>query len=146
MSQIGFQQQHSIIAFSDADSVDADILLTRLAPGAAQPLAKVSVTAERPVRRLADFDRRRQAGVGDFMTEETIRKASRSGQLADVLRRVPGVVLSRPSNGFGVYASAGRGTTRNRLCYVAVMIDRAWVYEGRRGEVPFDLRSLNPIS
>ncbi len=144
VSQIGFKPLRSIIAFAGSDSVDAEILLSPLAPGGAQSLGKVTVSADRPVRGLADFDRRRQAGSGDFMTEETIRKASRTGQFADVLRRVPGVVMSRPPGGFGVYASAGRGTTRNRTCYVAVMIDRTWVYEGRRGELPFDLSSLNP--
>jgi len=143
VSQIGFEQLRTYILFSTSDSVDADILLTPLASGAAQRVAKVDIVANAVPRGLADFERRRQNGAGDFITEETIRKNSR-GELADVVRRIPGVALSRPPSGFGAYLSAGRGASRTRACYAAVMIDRSWVYEGRRNELPFDLNSISP--
>lgn len=143
VSQIGFEQLRTSILFATSDSVDADILMTPLALGAAQAVAKVDVVANAVPRGLSDFERRRQNGAGDFITEETIRKNAR-GQLADVVRRIPGVQLTRPPSGFGAYLSAGRGSSRTRVCYAAVMIDRSWVYEGRRNELPFDLNSISP--
>ena len=143
VTHMGFEQLKTYVAFAASDTVDADILLTPIAVSGAQRVAKVSVTADAVPRGLADFERRRQSGIGDFFTEEMIRKTSR-GELTDVVRRIPGIQLSRPQSGFGVYASAGRGANRGRPCFVAVMIDRTWVYEGKRGELPFDLNSISP--
>lgn len=143
VSQIGFEPLRTYIVFLAADTVDADIVLTPLPASSAQPIAKMNVVANAVPRGLEDFERRRLTGVGDFMNEAAIRKASR-GELTDVVRRIPGIQLSRPASGFGAYASAGRGATRGRPCYVAVMIDRTWVYEGKRGDLPFDLNSISP--
>lgn len=143
VSHIGFEQLKTYIAFAASDTVDADILLTPIRTNGAQRVGAVSVTADAVPRGLAEFERRRQNGMGDFLTEDAIRKASR-GELTDVVRRIPGVQFSRPASGFGAYASAGRGASRGRPCFVAVMIDRTWVYEGKRNELPFDLNSISP--
>lgn len=139
----GFETLRTSLAFAIADSVDADILLTRIAPGAAQRIAKVDVTANAIPRGLEDFERRRRAGIGDFIMGDVIVKNA-NGLFGEAIRRIPGVVLTRPQSGFGAYASAGRGASRGRACFVAVMIDRSWVYEGKRGELPFDLNSISP--
>ncbi len=143
VAQRGFTSLQTSIAFAPSDSVEADILLTPSISGSVQRVEKVNVTADRVTRGLEDFERRRVRGNGDFLTEEMIRKAS-AGQFADVVRRVPGVQLSRSPGGFGTFASAGRGSTRGRPCYVSVMIDRSWVYEGKPGQIPFDLNSITP--
>jgi len=141
--QIGFTSLETSIVFAPTDSVEADILLTPSVRGSVQRVEKVTVTADATARGLEDFERRRLHGNGDFLTEAMIRKAS-GGQFVDVVRRVPGIQLSRSQGGFGAYASAGRGATRGRPCYVSVMVDRSWVYEGRPGQLPFDLNSITP--
>jgi hypothetical protein len=141
--QSGFTSLQTSIAFAPTDSVEADILLTPSVSGSVQRVEKVTVTADASARGLEDFERRRSHGNGDFLTEAMIRKAS-GGQFVDVVRRVPGIQLSRSPGGFGAYASAGRGATRGRPCYVSVMIDRSWVYEGKPGQLPFDLNSISP--
>jgi hypothetical protein len=139
----GFTSLQTSIVFAASDSVEADILLTPSVGGSAQAVETVNVTADRTPRGLEDFERRRLHGNGDFLTEEMIRKAG-GGLFVDVIRKVPGIQLSRAPGGFGSYASAGRGATRGRPCYVSVMIDRSWVYEGRPGQLPFDLSSITP--
>ena len=143
VTHMGFAQLKTYVAFAASDTVDADILLTPIPVNGAQRVAKVSVTADAVPRGLEDFERRRQNGIGDFLTEDVIRKTSH-GELTDVVRRIPGIQFSRPQSGFGAYASAGRGANRGRPCFVAVMIDRTWVYEGKRNELPFDLNSISP--
>ena len=140
---LGFEQLKTYVTFAASGTVDADIVLTPMATNAAQRVGTVTVTADAVPRGLVDFERRRQSGIGDFLTEDAIRKTSR-GELTDVLRRLPGVQFSRPATGFGAYASAGRGANRGRPCFIAVMIDRTWVYEGKRNELPFDLNSISP--
>jgi Carboxypeptidase regulatory-like domain len=142
VNQLGYAPLQTYMAFAMSDTVDADILLTPL-PAGVQSVAKVSVTANAIPLGLEDFERRRRTVSGDFFDEAMIRNASH-GQFADVARRIPGIMLSRSPGGFGVYASAGRGATRGRPCYASVMIDRSWVYEGKRGDIPFDLNSINP--
>lgn len=143
VTHIGFEPLKTYMAFAASDTVDADILLTPIPANGAQRVGKVSVTADAVPRGLADFERRRLNGIGDFLTEDVIRKSAH-GELTDVVRRIPGIQFSRPQSGFGMYASAGRGANRGRPCYVAVMIDRTWVYEGKRNELPFDLNSISP--
>jgi hypothetical protein len=143
VSQLGFASLETSMSFAPRDTVEADILLTPAAAGGAQRVEKVTVTAAAVPHGLEDFERRRRTANGDFLTEDVIRKASR-GQFADVVRRIPGVQLSRSPGGFGTYASAGRGANRGRPCFMSVMIDRSWVYEGRPNELPFDLSSLSP--
>jgi hypothetical protein len=142
VTQPGFTSLQTSITFADADSVEADILLTPSVGGSVQQIEKVTVSADKVARGLDDFERRRLLGNGDFLTEAMIRKIG--GQFVDVVRRVPGIQFSRAPGGFGAYASAGRGATRGRPCFVSVMIDRSWVYEGKAGQLPFDLSSISP--
>jgi len=55
-------------------------------------LPEVAVTGRQPLsgRRFADFERRRQAGIGAFLTQEGIERAN-TASLVDVLVRVRGV-------------------------------------------------------
>ncbi|CAN5841931.1 hypothetical protein BH11GEM2_BH11GEM2_33630 [soil metagenome] len=118
VTHMGFEQLKTYVAFAASDTMDADILLTPIAVRGAKRISKMSVTADAVPRGLEGFERRRQSGIGDFLTEGVIRKASR-GELTDVVRRIPGIQFSRPQSGFGAYASAGRvprGRRRNGDC------------------------------
>ncbi len=145
VSQVGFATLQTHMAFAVSDTMEADILLSPSATNGAQAVAAVSVTADAIPLGLEDFTRRRRTVSGDFFDEEMIRKTAH-GQFSDVIRRIPGVQLTRSNGGYGTFASAGRGATRGRPCFASVMIDRSWVYEGKRGELPFDLNSIAPES
>jgi len=142
-SHPGYSAFQATLIFGASDSVEVEVLMSADEPDGAQPIEKVKVTANRTPRGLDDFERRRRGGIGDFVMADAIAKQA-NGLFSDAVRRIPGIQLSRPAAGFGAYASAGRGATRGRPCYIAVMIDRSWVYEGRSGQLPFDLNSIQP--
>lgn len=64
---------------------------------AAVALDTVRVRATRWTQRRAEFDRRRAAGLGDFVTREQIEKRAGSGT-RDILATLPGVTVYRDNS------------------------------------------------
>jgi hypothetical protein len=110
-----------------------------------QPLPTVAVKdSAEPVRsaKLREFDRRRDKGIGHFLTEVDLEK-DQYRQLSDALKKLPGVAMVRAKRASGVSSSAvfavsARGSSTIALespvfgknCPVAVWLDGVPVYRG----------------
>ena len=126
-----------------------------------QRLAATEVVGERdPLERskLADFYRRKEFGIGTFLTADVFENA-RSTRTAEILRaRLPGsrIVNSTCSSRSFVATTRGSGSIQDRLfvvdcnrlidrsCPAAVYLDGVPVYLGNTGEPLFDVNSVTP--
>ena len=126
-----------------------------------QRLAGTEIVGERdPLERgkLSDFYRRKEFGIGTFLSAEVFEKA-RSTRVAEILRsRLPGsrIVNSTCSSRSFVATTRGSGSIQDRLfvvdcnrlldrsCPVAVYLDGVNVYRGMAGEPLFDVNSVSP--
>ena len=104
-----------------------------------QELTAVDVKA-REVKngKLADFEYRRQHGMGRYWTQQEFDKYP-ARRLTDFLVSAPTVRLWR-GRGLAQYVAAGRGST----CLSRVYMDGVVVYSGLRGEIPFDITLIEP--
>jgi hypothetical protein len=154
---LGFAPAQHVLNFVADDSTEADFTL---AP-TVQKLAGVTVNAAAPVvDKLADFERRRAAGFGHFLTRDILAK-NENRQLAEIMSVIPGQHVQRSRNSNVAWVVGGRGTQsflRNCSardisdlvkgagcnCYAAVFLDGALVYGGNDGEILFDINSIQP--
>ena len=144
---LGFASAILSVTVSPADTASMTVLLKPLAT----TLPEVTTTA-RPVLtgKFAEFERRRSAGFGRFITRAQLEKWS--GHLtADVLRTVPGpyVILGRTARESYIGSTRQISTMpdargRRQLCYATVILDGAVVYNGIEGEPPFNINSISP--
>ena len=84
-----------VVRVAPGDDVELPIELDATATtGAPQRLATVAVTEKAPLTnyRLADFERRRRTGLGQYLTEEELR-ASGAANLQDATRGMRGLTL-----------------------------------------------------
>jgi hypothetical protein len=84
-----------VVQLKAGDDVGVPIVLdSTTMPGAPQRLAAIAVTDAAPVvnYRLADFERRRRTGLGQYLTEEDIR-GSGASNLQDATRGMRGLTL-----------------------------------------------------
>lgn len=96
----GYREQALIVALAQDDSVDrlvemdaADAPTSAPVPGAGQPLAAVTVEAAPPPDlRLADFERRRRTGFGQYVDRVAIERSG-AYTLQDILGRMRGIML-----------------------------------------------------
>jgi hypothetical protein len=120
-------------------------------------LPEVAVRTSKPVPpKLVEFEMRREAGFGRFLTESTfVKNANR--RMSEIISQVPGtrIVRGPGSNGWLAnpvgYTSMqkfqlstmdiNRGADPNQ-CYAAVMLDGNRIFSGQPGELLFDLNSL----
>lgn len=122
----------------------------------AQRLVPVEVSAERPV--IPEFEARRAAGIGHFITRADLDKAKQQ-RMGEVIARVPGARVWRARNGSSAWLAVGRGAGGQRMpagdqadqrrgagqaCYADVWLDNANVYSYRIGAPLFDLNSIPP--
>jgi carboxypeptidase-like protein len=144
--KIGYQSKMLTVKVSDVDTVSVTILLDPVA----QTLPSVLTRAPAPLTgKLAEFDRRRAAGFGHFLTREQLAKIE-NHLTSDALRSIPGLKLIRPP-GMGQvwYVGTSRPTASflltggNGMCLAAVMVDGIFVYNGN-GQPPFDINSIKP--
>jgi hypothetical protein len=144
--KIGYQSKMLTVKVSDADTVSVTVLLDPLG----QTLPGVLTRAPPPLTgKLADFERRRAAGFGHFLTREQLAKME-NHLTSDALRTIPGLKLVRPPGQGSIWYV---GTTRpsasflrtgaNGMCLAAVMVDGVFVYTGD-GQPPFDINSIKP--
>jgi len=149
VKRVGFGALATRVRFTAREVVEADFLMT---PNV-QSLPDVTVeTRAPPPPKLVEFEERRTSGAGGrFLTQADFEKRAYAWT-SDVLRQVPSLELVRDSNRPSqYYVAAGRlqglvrGTdTRVGVCFAAVVVDGAFVYQGLPGELPFDINSIGP--
>lgn len=120
-----------------------------------QALGAVNVSAERPV--IAEFEERRLAGFGHFITRAELEKQA-NRRTSDILARVPGLSVKRGTGGYAWIASS-RGNIKieenprpsaldlqrgaRPACYSNVYVDGAIVYTSGMGDL-FDINQIGP--
>lgn len=158
VKRLGFSPVSAVLNFTTTDTTDYDFALARQAT--LLPEANVITTAPVPPK-LAEFDERRRAGFGRFITPDVIEKNS-NRRLSEVVAMMPGprIVRGTGSNGW-VASTVGPSSIQRRFrlstmdvqrgadpkqCYAAVMLDGNLVFTGRTGEMLFDLNSIGTNS
>jgi TonB-dependent starch-binding outer membrane protein SusC len=154
---LGFAPVSHVLTFAAADSTETEFTLVPTM----QKLAGVTVKAAAPVvDKLADFERRRAAGFGHFLTRDILAK-NENRQLGELMSTIPGNWVQRSRNSNTSWVVGGRGTQSflrncsvrdisdlvkgaNCNCYAAVFLDGALVYGGNDGELLFDINSIQP--
>ena len=111
----GFPQRRVAINLVEAGTIDRAIELdstaaTRMAEAQALPEVSVTAPATRVNYRLVDFERRRQLGRGQFMTESEIVKSG-AYNVADAVKNMRGVVYDC-GGGAGCYIHMARAPLR----------------------------------
>jgi hypothetical protein len=145
VKKLGYSSKLVPVVVSPADTVSVTVLLQPIR----QALPEVVTTARPETRgKMSEFERRRAAGFGHFVTRAQLEKFE--GHLTeDVVRSMPG---------FGIHPGPFResyvGTTRpptsilrngpNGICYSGVMVDGVAVYHGNDSERPFNINSIPP--
>ena len=121
MSVIGYVPARTIVHLAESRPVTVDISLAK-----APTMLEAMIIRDRGTysRQLAEFERRRHAGMGTFLTPEALEK-HRHRRLADVLRSVPGVILE-DFKGRTQVLMRGSGTLADPMfCTPTLYVDRA---------------------
>lgn len=138
VNKMGYAPLRTAVEFSSGDTVEMEIGIT---PSTEEMAAIEIVEAQNASRRLSEFERRRASGTGQYLTADEIRRLSR-GRLSEALRTLDGVSVL--TSGSGVYLVSNRASQRGSTCYLAVMLDGTWVYDGDRWQQPFNVNSISP--
>ena len=121
VSGIGHVPTRAIVDLAEARPATVDVQLERM------PTMLEAVTIrERAIssRQLVEFERRRRAGIGTFVTPAMLEK-NRHRRLSDVLRGVPGVMIE-DAGGHTQVRMRGSGTLVDPLfCTPSLYLDRA---------------------
>ncbi|HEU4993576.1 MAG TPA: carboxypeptidase-like regulatory domain-containing protein [Gemmatimonadaceae bacterium] len=149
---VGVVGQTIKISFTNNETIERDFVLTSL-PLVLDTVATVGLVSS---ARMREFEERRRIGIGHFITQDDL--ARQHGRLlADVLRRVPGLVI-QPGTGSEQWVANSRGQSTivlNRTpdrfarargakaaCYADIYVDGTLVYGGRKDEPLFDINQL----
>jgi hypothetical protein len=154
---MGFGPSSHVLQFTAGDTVQADFSLTPVM----QRLQGVRVNAPQPVTdKFADFERRRAAGSGHFLTRDMLAR-NENKRMSEIMRLIPGQQTQVSRNSNSAWVIGGRGTQsflRNCsqrdnadlqkgagcACYAAVFLDGVLVFGGNDLEMLFDINSLRP--
>ncbi len=121
VSGIGHVPTRAIVELAESRPAAVDVRLERM------PTMLEAVTIrDRAIssRQLVEFERRRRAGIGTFVTPAALEK-NRHRRLSDVLRAVPGVMLE-DDRGRTRVQMRGAGTLVDpAFCTPSLYIDRA---------------------
>ncbi len=140
VDMLGYAPLRTAIEFSTGDTVEVEI---GVSPSIDRLDAIEILATQNSTRTLFDFERRRAAGTGEYLTAEDLKKYT-SGRLSDALRTLRGISTITGQGG-GIYAISGRASNnRQGSCYAAVMLDGSWVYDGDRWQTPFNVNSILP--
>lgn len=110
---IGFPSQTFIIELGEGQRAERPVLMDSSAAGrAAQKMATVDVRASAPIAnyRLVDFERRRQHGRGQYLTEDDIVSGG-AFTVADAVKKMRGVTYEC-GGGTGCYIRMVRAPMR----------------------------------
>ena len=137
--RLGFAPVSAVLTFAAGDTLERDFVLSRVVTR----LPGVQVNTPAPVAtKLADFERRRKAGFGHFMTRDQVATME-TYRMAEILELIPGTRIQRPNTGAGAYVAGPRASMgAGRVCYAAVVIDGTIVYDGS-GPL-FDINMVAP--
>lgn len=149
---VGYTVLEASLDFAPGATLDADFPLTRTTT----KLAKVNVvgeTAKRYEMQLAEFEERRQSGIGKFLTADIFEKADGRPPSSVIQAYIAGIKMVQ-SNGRRVLASA-RGTMLNlpgadesfqrapKACMMQIIVNNVPRYTGRPTDQVFDFDQLN---
>lgn len=125
LRRFGYSPIASVISVGAADTLKVQYALQRLNAGR---LDTVRVTERRLSRTMTEFERRRQLGVGSFLTAADIAKRG-SIAISDVLRTFPALSVVR-DDATGITSLQNRRDQGNMLmasgagaCAVQVVVD-----------------------
>ena len=152
--RIGFVTVTTQLTFTAGDTLETDFLMV---PNA-QPLAGIRVNAKNTPRRFAEFERRRSAGFGHFITEDQLAKME-SHLVSEVLNTIPGPQIYRSNSSTAAWVASSRGQQsisgnfqvdqfdRSRgapanQCYAAIYLDGNPVFTAQRGQQLFDINTI----
>lgn len=151
--RLGFHPVTAVLNFPAGDTLESDFLLV---PSATR-LSGVNVTTKKLTPGMADFERRRTAGFGRFITPEQLDKMN-GRQMVEVLAVIPGPVLVRSNVTSAAWVAGGRGQQSvggfaldradkakgapGNKCWAAVYLNGANVFGGQPGEALFDINTL----
>lgn len=137
VSVIGFVPARTIVHLAESRPATVDVSLVK----APTMLEAMTIRDQATYsRQLVEFERRRRAGVGTFLTSAAMEN-QRHQRLSDVLRRVPGVILE-DFKGRTQVLMRGSGTLADPMfCTPTLYIDRARDISG-----DFDLLRVDDIA
>ena len=140
--QIGYEPVSVYLTFADSQLVRANFLLI---PHVVL-LDTVVATSKKEFGLMRGFDERRAMGIGYFLTRADLEKRQ-TWRMTEVVSQMPGASLLRTTGGHAYVSSAHASTSigpggRTSICLAVVYLDGVKVYAGRRGEVPFDINSV----
>lgn len=156
--RIGFGSITAQLTFVPGGTIDSDFLLVSLPQ--ALPAVRVTADSARASSRLFDFERRRAAGFGHFLTRADLEKME-NRRMAEIVQTLPGPSVLRSTSGGSAWIAGGRGvqsisggfkvdaSDRRRgaprdMCWSAVVLDGVQVFGANPGEQLFDINSILP--
>ena len=138
VTAVGYAPARAEGVLAAASPLELDVELERLAPLLDSVVSEASIDVPRNPA-MAEFESRRQTGLGRFLTREDLLRDR--GRLLDAVlkSRVPGL---RVQDGVASSARAGGRIRGSGPCRVNVFVDGVLVYQPLPGKEPFDLRTL----
>lgn len=136
VNMLGYAPLRTAVEFSAGDTVEMEIGIS----ASTEEMTAIEIVArQNSSRTRMDFERRRASGTGLYLTEDDLKRQGQ-GRLSDVLRKQAGVSTITGNSG-GTYLVGAR-SDRGARCFTAVMLDGSWIYDGSRGQTPFDVSGL----
>ncbi len=154
--RLGYEPLTKSLALTPADTVEYELGMV----AAPQLITQVDVRAPSDLTdpKLADIERKKRSGIGRYLSREDIQKYD-DRMLSDILMRLMSLRLIRGNRSDMVWVASSRGSggggngatltqedQRNgadpRACYSAIYIDRGAVYQGRYGEMLFNINRV----
>lgn len=153
LRRIGYRPLAATITFAEGDTLEGEFYLSRTL----DKLERVLIRAMAMSPKIRDFDKRRQAGFGNFIGPEQMAKMV-NRTTADALRTIPGPDVHRSTMSTAAWVAAGRGaiadggytvdrSDRSRgapagRCWSTVYVDNVAVFSALPGELLFDINSI----
>lgn len=157
VKRIGFGGLTAVVTFGASDTLEYDFALVKQATA----LPEVEVRTKAPARpKLVEFEERKAAGFGRFLSESTFVK-NENRRMSEILATISGTRIVRGTGSNGWIASSVGYSSENKFrpssadvnrgaddkqCYSAVLLDGSPVFTGRPGELLFDVNTLGPNS
>jgi hypothetical protein len=155
--KVGYAPVSIVLSFTPGDTLDRDFALT----ASVTRLPAVEVKAAPHLSpTISQFEERRAAGFGHFITEAQLEKME-NRRLSEIFAMIPGPVVIK-GQGNHAWIAGGRGPqsyfqngdeldpfdyrrgAKRRFCYSAIVLDGIFVYTGHPGETLFDINTLQP--
>lgn len=163
---IGFRPDSVRIFFAVDEALVHDVML-KVAVAELPALAIRDTSRRTALARIADFEHRRTAGIGRFVTRDDLETSANRPLGEIIATRVPGIAVHHSGSGPEAWAASGRttGTAKCELCrapaatmmdptdamagappacYLDVYVNGTMVYDSTRRMALFNLNSYRP--